>query len=136
MYMCTAVSLGKYTQQKRYKTNTYFRFYEMKRTVSKVISRNFSTSKSLNSLQSSLPSGFYNNEQFALQESVKKLVEEVINPNWKQWQNDQIFPAKQVFKKFGDAGLLGIHRSSEFGGQGLSYKYNVAFLEAMGHSQR
>ena len=108
----------------------------MKRTVSKVISRKFSTSKSLNSLQSSLPSGFYNSEQLALQESVKKLVEEVINPNWKQWQNDQIFPAKQVFKKFGDAGLLGIHRAPEYGGQGLSYKYNVAFLEAMGHSQR
>ena len=108
----------------------------MKSTISNIFSRRFCTSKTSNSLQSSLPSGFYNNEQLALQESVKKLVEEVINPNWKQWQEEKIFPAKKVFKKFGDAGFLGIHRSPDFGGQGLSYKYNVAMLEAMGHSQR
>ena len=99
-------------------------------------SRQFSTSRVACGLESTLKSNFYNSEQLALQESVKKLVEEVINPNWKQWQEEKIFPAKKVFKKFGDAGLLGIHRSPDFGGQGLSYKYNVAMLEAMGHSQR
>jgi len=68
-------------------------------------------------------------------DSARRVVEEVINPHWQQWQHQGIFPAKQVFKKFGEAGMLGIHRDTQFGGQGLSYKYNVAFLEALGHSQ-
>ena len=29
-----------------------------------------------------------------------------------------------------------LHRDTKYGGQGLSYKYNVAMLEALGHSQR
>ena len=98
-------------------------------------SRQFSTSRVACGLESTLKSNFYNSEQLALQESVKKLVEEVINPNADQWDKDKIFPAKEVYKKFGDAGFLGIHRPTEYGGQGLSYKYNVAFIEALGHSQ-
>ena len=80
--------------------------------------------------------GFYNSEQVAMMDSVKRLVEEVINPNWQEWQTQGIFPAHKVFKRFGEAGLLGIHRDTKYGGQGLSYKYNVAMLEALGHSQR
>ena len=76
----------------------------------------------------------------------------MINPFAKDWEAERIFPAHQVFKKFGEAGLLGIHRyhkdtptkyllgdqvccrDEEYGGQGLDYKYNCAFLEALGHS--
>jgi len=85
-------------------------------------------------LQSQLKESFYNSEQIALQESVKKLVEEVINPYALEWEEQQIFPAHKVFKVFGEAGLLGIHRDEEVGGQGLDYKYQVAFLEALGNS--
>jgi len=107
----------------------------MKSVCQVLSSRNLSTSKHLLSLQSTLKPNFYNSEQVALQESVKKLVEEVINPYADQWDKDKIFPAKEVYKKFGDAGFLGIHRPVEYGGQGLSYKYNVAFIEALGYSK-
>ena len=107
----------------------------MKSVCQVLSSRNLSTSKHLLSLQSTLKPNFYNSEQVALQESVKKLVEEVINPYSDQWDKDKIFPAKEVYKKFGDAGFLGIHRPTEYGGQGLSYKYNVAFIEALGYSK-
>ena len=83
-------------------------------SVSKVISRSLSTSQPRGRLQSSLNTGFYNSEQVAMMDSVKRLVEEVINPNWQEWQTRGIFPAHQVFKKFGEAGLLGIHRDREF----------------------
>ena len=63
-----------------------------------------------------------------MQETTKKLVEEVafgkavekvdhlfcwqvINPYAKEWEAERIFPAHKVFKKFGEAGLLGISRS-------------------------
>ena len=34
----------------------------------------------------------------------------MINPYAKEWEAEKIFPAHKVFKKFGEAGLLGIHR--------------------------
>jgi citronellyl-CoA dehydrogenase len=33
----------------------------------------------------------------------------------------------------GNAGLLGINKPVEYGGLGLDYKYQMAFLEASGH---
>ena len=66
-------------------------------SVSKVICRSLSTSQPRGRLQSSLNTGFYNSEQVAMMDSVKRLVEEVINPNWQEWQTRGIFPAHQVF---------------------------------------
>merc|ERR1719242_1518789 len=105
------------------------------KSVQKIFSRKLTTSQQVYALQSQLKENFYNSEQVALQESVKKVVEEVINPHADQWDKDKIFPAKEVYKKFGDAGFLGIHRPTEYGGQGLPYKYNVAFIEALGYSK-
>lgn len=93
-----------------------------------------STSRPAPALESQLQETWYNTEQLALQDSVKKLVDEVINTHAVQWDRERAFPAHEVFKKFGEAGLLGIHRDPEYGGQGLDYKYEVAFLEALGHS--
>ena len=108
----------------------------MNSALQKIATRQFSSSRQLYALQSQLKEKFYNSEQLALQDTVKKVVEEVINPHADQWDKDKIFPAKEVYKRFGEAGLLGIHRPTEYGGQGLSYKYNVAFIEALGHSKR
>ena len=85
---------------------------------------------------SALSTNFYNSEQLALQDTTKRVLEEVVSQDWQTWEQEKIFPAKKVFKKFGDAGLLGIHRPTEYGGQGLSYKYHAAFLEALGHCER
>jgi len=49
-----------------------------------------------------------------------------------EWEEKEIFPAHQVFKKLGDAGLLGIDKSPEYGGLGLDFKYLSAFLEELG----
>ena len=100
-------------------------------------SRNLSTTATPRaSLTSAVKTNFYNSEQEALQESTQRVVEEVINQDWELWEKEKIFPGKKVFKKFGEAGLLGIHKPTEYGGQGLGYKYHVAFLEALGHAKR
>ena len=96
--------------------------------------RTLQVSRGLNT--SALSTNFYNSDQLALQETTRRVLEEVINPDWEVWEKEKIFPGKKVFKKFGDAGLLGIHRPTEYGGQGLGYKYHVAFLEALGHAKR
>ena len=82
---------------------------------------------------SALAESFYNEEQKELQKTVIKLVQSEINTHAEQWEKEKIFPAHDVFKKFGDAGLLGINKPAEFGGLGLSYKYEMAFGEALGH---
>jgi len=107
---------------------------KMRLALQIICARKFSTTVSRQALPSQLQKSFYNEEQLALQDSVKKLVDEVINPEAEKWEKEKIFPAHKVFKEFGAAGLLGIHRPTEYGGQGLDYKYEVAFLEALGHS--
>ena len=81
---------------------------------------------------STLAEAFYNEEQKELQKSAIKLIETEINPYADQWEKEKIFPAHQVFKKFGEAGFLGINKPVEYGGLGLSYKYNMALGEALG----
>ena len=83
--------------------------------------RSFSTTSVIRGLQET----FYNEEQLAIQETVKKLANEVINPFAEEWNQKQIFPAHKVFQEFGKAGLLGINKPAEYGGMGLPYKYEV-----------
>ncbi|HKY92478.1 MAG TPA: acyl-CoA dehydrogenase family protein [Nevskiaceae bacterium] len=66
-------------------------------------------------------------------ETTKKFVESELNPFVKQWEEDGLWPAREVLKKLGDLGLLGINKPVEVGGQGLDYSYQVAFAEAIGH---
>ena len=82
---------------------------------------------------STLAESFYNEEQWELQKVTKKLIDNEINPFVDQWEDAKMFPAKEVFKTFGSAGLLGINKPTEYGGLGLDYKYQLAFLEACGY---
>lgn len=75
---------------------------------------------------------FYNEEQKELMKSVEKLVDAEVNPHVSEWESAECFPAHDVMKKFGAAGLLGINKPEEFGGLGLDFKYESAFLEACG----
>ena len=59
---------------------------------------------------STLADSFYNEEQKELQASVKKLIDAEVNPHADKWEKEKMFPAHEVFKKFGDQGLLGINK--------------------------
>ena len=74
----------------------------------------------------------YTEEHIALAESAAKLIKTDINPYCDQWEEEGIFPAREVFKKLGDLGLLGINKPVEFGGMGLDYSYQMAFTEQLG----
>ncbi|MFA6311843.1 MAG: acyl-CoA dehydrogenase family protein, partial [Sterolibacterium sp.] len=75
----------------------------------------------------------YGPEHIELQRSLKKFIDTEINPFVDQWEADEIFPAHEVFKKMGTAGFLGINKPQEYGGMGLDYSYQLAFVEALGH---
>ena len=88
---------------------------------------------SLRPYSSALSNAFYNSEQKELQKTAKHLIEQHINPYVNEWEKAKQFPASSILKKFGDAGLLGICKPAEYGGLGLSYKYHLAFIEALSH---
>lgn len=65
--------------------------------------------------------------------SVKKFIEQEINPYVDTWEEAEQFPAHEVFKKMGDQGFLGVSYPEEYGGLGLDYSYNVVLGEAIAH---
>ncbi|MEH6346519.1 MAG: acyl-CoA dehydrogenase family protein [Bermanella sp.] len=73
-------------------------------------------------------------EHKAIFETVKSFVENEINPNAAEWEKAGIYPAKEVFKKMGDLGMLGINKEEKYGGLGLDYSYNMYAAEALGYS--
>ncbi len=74
----------------------------------------------------------YTQEHLELQRSVKKFIDAEINPHVDEWENAEIFPAHELFKKLGNAGFLGINKPQEYGGMGLDYSFQLAFVEALG----
>jgi citronellyl-CoA dehydrogenase len=75
----------------------------------------------------------YTAEHIALQDTLKRFIDTEINPHVDEWETAGIFPAKELFKKMGKLGLLGVTKPVEYGGSGLDYSYSVALAEALGH---
>src|SRR5260221_12234963 len=72
-------------------------------------------------------------EHAEIRRTLRAIIDKDINPHVDKWEEDEIFPAHEVFKKLGDAGLLGIHKPTEFGGMGLDYSYAMVMAEELGH---
>jgi len=68
-----------------------------------------------------------------LQRTLKRLIDTEINPHVDAWEEAEIFPAHEVFKKLGDLGLLGVCKPIEYGGLGLDYSFSLAMAETLGH---
>src|ERR1700746_472397 len=75
----------------------------------------------------------FTQEHAEIRRTLRAIIDKDINPHVDQWEEDGIFPAHEVFKKLGDAGLLGINKPTEFGGMGLDYSYAMVMAEELGH---
>ena len=73
----------------------------------------------------------YTDQHRQLQDSLRKFIESEINPHVDQWEADGIFPARELFRKMGRLGFLGVCKPVEFGGMGLDYSYGLAMAEAL-----
>lgn len=76
----------------------------------------------------------FTEEHQRLRETVRGFIEKEINPYIEQWEEAEIFPAHELFKKMGELGLLGITKPVEYGGLGLDYSFSVAFAEELGRA--
>lgn len=73
----------------------------------------------------------FTEEHALLRKTVNQIIDKHINPYVEEWERAGAFPAHQVFKHFGEAGLLGLKYPEEHGGSGLDYSYTVAMAEEL-----
>jgi len=74
----------------------------------------------------------FTQEHNELRRTMANFVQTEINPNIDAWEADGIFPAKELFKKMGNLGLLGISKPESAGGMGLDYSYEMVAAEELG----
>ncbi|MBN2283872.1 MAG: acyl-CoA dehydrogenase family protein [Deltaproteobacteria bacterium] len=75
---------------------------------------------------------YFNEDHQMLRNTVYDFVKNEINPCMDLWE-ERTVPLHELFKKMGDLGLLGIRYDEQYGGQGLDYWFETAFLEELGH---
>ena len=75
----------------------------------------------------------YSHEHREIQHTLKRFIDEQINPHVDEWEAAEMFPAHEVFKKLGDLGLLGLTKPEAYGGSALDYSYAMAMAETLGH---
>ncbi len=75
----------------------------------------------------------YTEDHRSIMTSIRRFLENEVDPFVDEWEAAEIFPAHALFKKMGDLGFLGITKPVEYGGLGLDFSYGVASGEAMGY---
>ncbi|MDQ2926947.1 MAG: acyl-CoA dehydrogenase family protein, partial [Pseudomonadota bacterium] len=72
-------------------------------------------------------------EHEEIRRTLKRFIDDEINPHVDEWEADEAFPAHEVFKGLGKLGLLGLTKPEKYGGMGLDYSYSVVMAETLGH---
>jgi citronellyl-CoA dehydrogenase len=75
----------------------------------------------------------FTHEHRQIQSTLKRFIDDVINPHVDEWEAAEMFPAHEVFRAMGKLGLLGLTKPEAYGGAGLDYSYGVAMAETLGH---
>jgi len=75
----------------------------------------------------------YTHEHREIQKTLRRFIDEAINPHVDAWEEAEAFPAHAVFRQLGALGLLGLNKPEAYGGGGLDYSYAMAMAEALGH---
>ncbi|ABF91212.1 acyl-CoA dehydrogenase [Myxococcus xanthus DK 1622] len=75
----------------------------------------------------------FTEEHEAFRNTVRSFVEKEMTPHGLEWDRAGIFP-KELFRKAGDLGFLGINHDPKYGGSGLDYWYVTVFAEELSRS--
>ena len=75
----------------------------------------------------------FTHEHEQLQRTVRRFVDEEINPHVDEWEEAGQAPLHEIFAKLGRLGLLGLNKPEEYGGAALDYSYSLVLAEALGH---
>jgi len=75
----------------------------------------------------------FTHEHEEIRRTLRRFIDDEVNPHVDEWEAAEIFPAHQVFKRLGALGLLGLTKPEVYGGAGLDYSYSVLMAETLGH---
>jgi alkylation response protein AidB-like acyl-CoA dehydrogenase len=84
--------------------------------------------KKIKNMQSN--SYYFTDEHEMFRESLRKFLEKEVIPFVDEWEKNQQVP-KEVWRKFGEQGYLGLNFPAKYGGMELDFWYTVVFLEEM-----
>jgi citronellyl-CoA dehydrogenase len=68
----------------------------------------------------------------AFRQAARGVLEREVTPHVQEWEEAGIFPAHELFKALGSAGLLGLEYDPSCGGQGADHSYTVVLGEELG----
>jgi len=78
-----------------------------------------------------MESPFFSEEHRIFRRTVRTFVEEELNPCVNEWEEAGRFP-KEIYRRLGELGVLGIRYPSEYGGAGADIWTTVVFCEELG----
>lgn len=76
---------------------------------------------------------FYTPQHEEMRRSIRSFIERDINPNVQKWEDAEQYPVREIMRKAGSLGFLGINKPVEYGGLGLDYTYATIWAEELGH---
>jgi len=71
---------------------------------------------------------YFSEEHNIFRKSVRDFVKKEIRPYAEEWEDAEIYP-REMFKRMGDLGFLGLSYPEEYGGGGADYFTNIVFAE-------
>ena len=74
----------------------------------------------------------FTEEHEHFRKSVRRLVDEEINPYVDEWEEAGIFPAHELFPKLGEIGALGLEYDPDFGGGGADHSFTYVLAQELG----
>jgi len=76
----------------------------------------------------------FTHEHEEIRRTLRRFIDEEINPHVDEWEAAEMFPAREVFGRLGALGLLGLTKPEAYGGAGLDYSYSMVMAETLGHA--
>ena len=70
----------------------------------------------------------FNEEHSLFRQGLRDFLSKEVIPNIDQWEEDRQIP-KELWKKFGDMGYLGLNYPEQYGGMDADFYFSVIFLE-------
>ncbi len=78
-----------------------------------------------------MKSYYFNEEHEMFRQSLRDFLNKEAKPNIEKWEEERQIP-RDIWKKMGDMGFLGLAYPEKYGGLGLDFFYDVVFNEEIG----
>jgi hypothetical protein len=79
-------------------------------------------------------SQYFTEEHELFRQSAREFIQKEVIPNSEKWETEEIIP-REVFRKMGEQGLLGINFPEQYGGTNNDFWHTVVWLEEIAKSK-